>query len=713
MLVLQPPSCKDDLCEEFSLRIAPKVLGMFYFLLGIAVSCSASIFAEKFLKKWPEEPFYILKTNLMIGELLCAVLGVVNNFSNEDSSQTGETCSWDQFSDWKRQLPVIMVWLLHGWIAGLLVKRCSALVKNVSHILSTLATYGYALLTQALPFSWPVTQAGVLVLVAVLNFAATREQRPSKESRRKREKPVEETRPIRRGVSETELKQLRRHGILDSKAARDAKEPIKDAAAAGANDEFHKPTGSEPLQRKSAASKGITDATPEQTRAPSRALSPSHHARSHAAGGIWLVVSCFIILDALKPILVTWAHQSHAAGKPGFIQGTFVLVQTSLSLLVGLCIAVRPSIAFRGIRLHPSWHARVQRCLNMKVVLWQLPVSICLCMSKLLLIYALGRLDAGTVRVFGQASLPLVGVGSAIFFNRRYALQQWCSLVAVSLGLITFYYVKAEVQNHAEPEPSTTWSPRRIEVAGICLVLGSICFNCLGALLVEKFLKGTGELYEQKAQLLLGEVLVNSVLVFVVPLFIRDPEVYAANSPWHRGFFAGWDGRVLICAILWIPAGWTATILVKRCSNVLKTVAQASSSVLTYVFSVVPLSCGPSTWAHIVTWLGPPLTPEPVSSPVVLLAVSVMLSALSFGADHPAERESRCQSAKKSLPRHNFDALEMKQQAFGSQWALDPAYHQLQAPPRQRSRQTSAEDGDVEMPPSARPSTRRYAAGRR
>eukprot|EP00434_Breviolum_minutum_P005145 symbB.v1.2.004537.t1/scaffold256.1/size249868/8 len=56
----------------------------------------------------------------------------------------------------------------------------------------------------------------------------------------------------------------------------------------------------------------------------------------------------------------------------------------------------------------------------------------------------------GTVRVFGQASLPLVGVSTALFFKRRYTLQQWCSLIAVSLGLVTFYFVKAEaLQAHA------------------------------------------------------------------------------------------------------------------------------------------------------------------------------------------------------------------------------------------------------------------------
>eukprot|EP00435_Cladocopium_sp_Y103_P035286 s1120_g9.t1 len=225
----------------------------------------------------------------------------------------------------------------------------------------------------------------------------------------------------------------------------------------------------------------------------------------------------------------------------------------------------------------------------------------------------------------------------------------------------------------------TSWSPRRIEFVGILLVLGSICFNCLGALLVEKFLKANGQLYEQKAQLLLGEVLVNSFLVFVAPLFIRDPEVRVLTSPWERGFFVGWDRRVLACAILWIPAGWTATMLVKRCSNVLKTVAQASSSVLTYVFSVVPLSSGPQTWAQFVTFLGPPLTPEPVSSPVVLLAISVMISALTFGADRREPSRSKM-SRRPGASRSSKDEVP-------ESWKVDGSY--LQAWPR--SRQISGE----------------------
>ncbi|CAJ1410564.1 unnamed protein product [Effrenium voratum] len=60
-------------------------------------------------------------------------------------------------------------------------------------------------------------------------------------------------------------------------------------------------------------------------------------------------------------------------GEPRFIQGTFVLVQTALSLLVGLGIALCPSVSPQGLRLHEDWRARVRRCVDPKATFYQLP----------------------------------------------------------------------------------------------------------------------------------------------------------------------------------------------------------------------------------------------------------------------------------------------------------------------------------------------------
>jgi len=150
------------------------------------------------------------------------------------------------------------------------------------------------------------------------------------------------------------------------------------------------------------------------------------------------------------------------------------------------------------------------------------------------------------------------------------------------------------------------------------------------------------------------------VLVFIVPLFITDPELRALHSPWHRGFWTGWDHRVLICAIVWIPAGWTATMLVKRCSNLLKTIAQATSSVLTYVFSVFPL-----------TLVGPPLTPEPLSSPVVLLAIAVMFAALTFNSPSAADKVRR--GPGKTSAKATAEAASV------ANWVVDGSYQRAKS----------------------------------
>ncbi|CAK0893817.1 unnamed protein product, partial [Prorocentrum cordatum] len=184
------------------------------------------------------------------------------------------------------------------------------------------------------------------------------------------------------------------------------------------------------------------------------------------------------------------------------------------------------------------------------------------------------------------------------------------------MALVAFYHVKAEVKRVIDiKEGEDMQSGRGIEVVGVLLILMAIASNSLGALFMEKFLKsgkgGQARLHVQKCQLLLGEVGVNALLLLAVPLAGHR----AAPATWRGGLFAGWDMRVLVCMLVWIPAGWTATLLVKRCCNLRKTVAQGTSGVLTYIFSVVPLDKGPRFWTMFVELLGEPLNPEPFAWP--------------------------------------------------------------------------------------------------
>mmetsp|Transcript_27132 Transcript_27132/g.90172 ORF Transcript_27132/g.90172 Transcript_27132/m.90172 type:complete len:925 (-) Transcript_27132:332-3106(-) len=659
-----------------------KVLAMLYFLSAIALSCGASIFAERFLKTRYEIPFYIQKTNLMFGELLGALLMI------RWDTQGG--CSWEQIQDW-HQLPVILIWVAHGWTAGVLVKRCSVLAKNVSHILSTLVIYFLPLLfVPGTPHSWPVTLSGSLVLAAVLVFATVPQYVTSELGRHAKGKGPTHTEPpgvqlaanggggariggLARSNSEASLQQpsvaaavaARRQGVLQQHATPLSPHGCRTPPAPNAGDPYHPPLSTLPHALKASTEPttplrsllagGGGGGAESDYSTHSHTHPSSTGAPAHSAGVLLLA---FVLLDATKPLLMNWSQQ-HKAPQERFHHSAFVLTQTAVSLAIGLVLAARPTLSLFQMRieLHPDWRGRLSRCTKPRSVLQRLPVSFCLCLSKLFLLMALERLDAGTVRVFSQSSLPLVCVSTALFFSRRYSLHQWCSMVAVSLALVTFYHVKNEVQVNRGAQLSRAG----VSIMGLVLIFGSILFNCLGALLVEKFLKGRrAPLHEQKAQLLLGEVLVNAVLVICTPGLVADM--------WHRGIFAGWDRRALICIMVWIPAGWTTTMVVKRCSNVLKTVAQATSSVLTYVFSVFPL-----------TLVGPPLTPEPLSCPVVLLAITVMLSALTFGTDcgHSSSKAGKTNRRPAIVGTTTGD----KGSSHIEQWVVDGAYKHLQFRP--------------------------------
>ncbi|CAE7545368.1 RPS13 [Symbiodinium natans] len=550
-----------------------RFLGVAGLLCSIFLSCSASILTERFLKLDASEraPFYIQKTNIMLGEVVTSFILTALYLQALESSEGGamSCCSWEQVLD-RRNLLVVLVWAVHGWMAGIMVKQCSAVVKNLGHILSAAVMYFFPLAFIATPVTrGPVSACALLVLIAILVWALAptfvREKRPQMH-----------------------------HGV---------------------HFEPQPPNSqlSTPFLRKVASS---TTSVNESESTDAGASSGFPH--------MGPVVTSFILLDAAKPILVSWAH-SNKAPDQGFNGVTLILVQTSISTAIGLLVAARPSLSpsFQ-VQLHPGYRERVYRCLEPIAVGRQLPVSFCLVMSKLCLIMALEKLDAGSVRVLCQSSLPLVGVCGAVLFRRRYSAMQWCSLAGVTVALGCFYYIKHEVKlASCVVDEQVGYSSSCTSTSGTVLALSSIGFNCLGALLAEKFLKTrSGLLHEQKVQLVSGEVLFNVFLLFIMPFLFSDPAKRSFNNVFERGFFAGWDVRVLICALVWIPSGWTATMLVKEASNVLKVVAQGAASMLTYAFSLTPLVAAAGMKAR-----------EPISPPVAVLALSVLFAALTFGLD--------------------------------------------------------------------------------
>jgi len=264
----------------------------------------------------------------------------------------------------------------------------------------------------------------------------------------------------------------------------------------------------------------------------------------------------------------------------------------------------------------------------------QLPCAICFTVSKLALLMALARLDAGTVRVMAQLGLPMVAIGSKWFMRKHYTREQWQAIWMIVIGVVTFYLVKTETERHAAAYALyRPWPPQEKTQLGnaeqpsflvftswemqvsVFYVIVSLASNCLGALISERFLKGKdrGPYYGLKAHLLGGECIVNFALCVASWLFTSHGASFGSH------LCEGWDHRTVITMLVWIPSGWCATLVVRRCCALTKNIAQSAGSMLTYVFSIRP-----------VTLIEPALESQPVMMPVVLLALVSMHSVILF-----------------------------------------------------------------------------------
>lgn len=568
----------DELEFRDALRPGGALEGLWYVLMSILLGSVASVLAERLLKH-NHQPFYQQRCSLMIGECLAALLGMVlagPSIGSHPAPERGifSFVGWD----WRTCL-VVLVWLVHGWVAGLVVSQLTALTRGVAQILSATVSYGVATAlwprAKFYPRGIPATLAAAQVLLGVLIFATIR---PTKDGQMK---------------------------ASSNAAAPEAQKLLP--------------------WRKSAAATRLA--------ARARGLAQALLAKLVAlAFGPAVLLFAFTLLEATRPLLVSWSQQGGASA-PAFRNGTFVLAQTAVSFLVALAIALACERSARR-----AWRL----CAEPRCVVRRIPVACCFTASKLALLSALAHLDAGTVRVLAQGGLPMVAVGSAML-GKKYSLLQWQAIWMIGFGVVTFFMVKTETERHAlayaaldrpwppeaeEPRPSRARAEAWKTQMAIIYVFISLGCNCLGALVSERFLHSTSECtpyYAQKAHLLGGECVVN--LGVCLAAWLCTPSRHYAGLVPH--FAAGWDHRTVITMLVWIPSGWCATLVVRRCNALSKNIAQSASSLLTYIFSIRP-----------VTLVRPALEPEPVVLPVVLLALVCLQSVVLFAAASAEEAQN-------------------------------------------------------------------------
>lgn len=312
--------------------------------------------------------------------------------------------------------------------------------------------------------------------------------------------------------------------------------------------------------------------------------------------------------------LVQWANNNRSV-EDTFLPASLILVQLSVSCLMALGITAA-QVGALGVRVavHPF---SVMRCVHLAAFFYA---------SKACTVAALGLVDPGTVQLSAQLILPCTAVLSVwLIAGREYSREQWVSIITICLGTLAFHAIQLEAEGHglsAGQAPEELVAARQAKVAGLSLCGAVVIANSVGSVVGERFLKASGNtmpLASLKAQLVLAELFV----VLLVLTFREGPRS-------GRGWFHGWDWRVLLCALGWVPSTWMSTIITARFSTVVKNIMQCVSTLLTYFIALVrPIDGG--------------VPQAPAATPAALVVVLTVLTlALQSGkGEEPQQFPSR------------------------------------------------------------------------
>jgi len=302
------------------------------------------------------------------------------------------------------------------------------------------------------------------------------------------------------------------------------------------------------------------------------------------------LIAVYVAADTGKMLLVGWANQGRPVGKT-FLPSSLLLVQLLVSLALALGLTIGQS-GWRGLVL-ATQPGSVAFCI---------PVAAFFFCSKMCTVAALGYVDAGTVKLSTQLILPCTASLSVwLLPGRGYSRDQWTSIFTICVGTLAFHAVQLEADAATADSTEQLALRREVQWTGLSLCGIVIITNSLGSVVGERFLKGYKDvpLVCLKAQLVIAEI------------FVVLPVLSGLEAP-RGNWFIGWDWRVLVCALGWVPATWMSTIITARFSTVIKNVVQCVSTLVTYFLALM----GPAARAH--------------SPPATLLAFVVILSVFTF-----------------------------------------------------------------------------------
>lgn len=211
----------------------------------------------------------------------------------------------------------------------------------------------------------------------------------------------------------------------------------------------------------------------------------------------------------------------------------------------------------------------VRETLELRSIVFLLPVALCFGVSSLGLLQAFRYFDAAFIKLLGQLKLPMTALFTTLFVSRRYSFKQWQMVLMICTACSSFTLLKM----------GGGVRMRTASMAGLCCIGAWVICNVLATVLIERAFRRSPKLpfAAMMTRLEAGK------LISVWALWLLSPGSTVG------AFYEGWDFTTVLVLTSLICDEWLSGIMVKRLSSVAKAASKCVS--LTALYAVA-LSTG-------------------------------------------------------------------------------------------------------------------------
>lgn len=558
------------------IRSQYSIPGLLLIVCSVVMSVMGSILAERIFKdrskglKWWSARFYVMKVHLDFGQFAIGAIMWALPCVIHKPGPTSTNAAW--FGEWgPTQFLMVFILAGQGWLAGLLVKEFSTVVRALAQSVTLVLLMCLEDPIMGNRYHFEAREVPTVVLTMIIFLSAMVFQ-----TGRLNFKEIREAARLRSGTeafrtSKTSISNF----SLDEEPARND------------NGDCEQPTTH--LSSRSVSDPPLTKWSSCIPRVPLRRRRWSHNA-AKALFVMYALILVYTVFDAARNLLLARALSitrinSNTMGLVQYISGMIVAGAVTLYThgWPGICEAMRVG--------------EIMKCA---------PAGFLFAVQATLMnmAYSQGITPALAV-IVGRVYIPVAAVGARFVLGKFYLWIEYAAICILTLSSVVFGYLKAFDMTKEVVHAAHVWP--------CMLVMMSAATAAFNSLLTEKLLKSEVPFHLQKMRLDTASAISALGLIPIVgyiteraqdiPWVLRpvdsactqpicwDVEAGAGYNPsctcdCASGVFAGWTMQamtpILIALFIGIAYNWLVGKLVQKFSTVHRCMADSFSLLLLY-----------------------------------------------------------------------------------------------------------------------------------